>query len=96
MQGTAATLQLRSQLDLTAAAPLAKELLGMRGSDVIIDASGVERVGAQVLQVLASAMETWRSDLQQIEIENPSKPFLDALQTMGLISLVQYNTKAQP
>ncbi len=93
--GGAATLTLRSQLDITAASPLAKELLSLRGSDVVIDGSKVERLGAQVVQVLASAIRTWSHDMAQIEIKNPSHAFLEGLRIMGIQSLSTHQTEAQ-
>ena len=46
---------LDSVLDLRAAAPLADEFKARRGADINIDASNVERLGAQCAQVLLSA-----------------------------------------
>ncbi|MET3853472.1 hypothetical protein ABIE40_000561 [Rhizobium sp. OAE497] len=39
------TLNLAAVLDLNEATALRDKLLSMRGSDIVIDASGVERVG---------------------------------------------------
>ena len=57
-----ASVVLAPVLDLKAAAPLADELIALRGSDLVIDGSGVQRVGAQCLQVLLAARRTWAAD----------------------------------
>jgi chemotaxis protein CheX len=57
-----AVVKLPRQLDLNAAAPLAQELSALRGREISLDASEVERVGAQCAQVLLSAQATWRVD----------------------------------
>ncbi|MNE37392.1 hypothetical protein D3C77_226940 [compost metagenome] len=49
-------------LDLRAAAPLKAELMAARGQALTLDASAVERLGGQGLQVLLSAIRTWRAD----------------------------------
>ena len=69
---------------MRASGPLAGELLSARGSDVILDASAVERLGTQCLQVLLSAAATWRSDGACLSIEEPSPAFCDALALAGL------------
>lgn len=71
-------------MDITAASPLAGEILLHRGKDVTLDASGVERMGAQCLQVLLSAAFTWSHDGMHLEVANPSRQFAEALETAGL------------
>jgi chemotaxis protein CheX len=58
----AAALRLPQVLDLNAAAPLAAELMSHRGRPIEIDASAVDRLGAQCVQVLLAARKTWDSD----------------------------------
>ena len=55
-------------LDLKAAAPLADELIALRGTDITIDGTGVQRVGAQCLQVLLAARRTWAADRAEFVI----------------------------
>lgn len=55
-------------LDLKAVAPLADELIALRGYDVTVDGAGVQRVGAQCLQVLLAARRTWAADQVEFAI----------------------------
>jgi chemotaxis protein CheX len=79
-----ARVVLAPQLDLTAATPLARELLPLRGRDVVIDASKVERVGVQCVQVLLSAAATWHADMMGIDLDHASPAFQQGLKTLGL------------
>lgn len=79
-----AAIGLPAVMDITAAGPLASEILLHRGKDLTLDASGVERMGAQCLQVLLSAATTWSHDGMQLEVTGPSQPFTDALETAGV------------
>jgi chemotaxis protein CheX len=78
------TITLDPILDLKAATPLAESLLAHRGSDLAFDAGRVERLGAQSLQVLLSAIATWQADGRAIEFAEASTAFLDALNLFGL------------
>lgn len=80
----AGSMTLPSELDIKAAIPLATELLALRGRDVAIDASQIERVGAQCLQVLLSAAATWHADGADFTLSEPSAPFSDAVRLAGL------------
>ncbi|HVY35565.1 MAG TPA: STAS domain-containing protein [Caulobacteraceae bacterium] len=71
-----AAVQLSPVLDLTAAAALAAELLPYRGRPLSIDASQVQRLGGQCLQVLLSAEHTWQADGAAFAIADPSDRFL--------------------
>jgi chemotaxis protein CheX len=79
----AAQVRLGSVLDLNAAAPLAAELLAARGRDLEIDASAVERLGAQCLQVLLSARATWEADGAGFAVVGPSPEFSLVLDLLG-------------
>ena len=70
-------------LEMTAAGPLHKELLGRRGHPVTLDASPVRRIGGQCLQVLLSAQATWSADGAAFQIIDPSPEFADGLALMG-------------
>lgn len=83
--GTAASasIKLASELDIKAAAPLAAELNATRGRDLRLDASRIERIGGQCLQVLLSAAATWATDGAELTVEEPSPAFIDAIGTAG-------------
>ena len=55
-------VSLAAVLDLNEAAALRGKLMGLRGSNVVIDASGVERIGALCVQVIMAAAKTWNED----------------------------------
>lgn len=78
------TLTLPAILDLKAAAPLAERLLAARGSTLTLDASAVERMGGQCLQVLLSAVSTWKADGASLSIAEPSAGFTAGLSLLGL------------
>jgi chemotaxis protein CheX len=82
--GTSERISLPPVMDITAAAPLTNEFLLHRGKDVTIDASAVERVGGQCLQVLLSAAATWSHDGMELDLATPSTNFTEALETAGL------------
>jgi chemotaxis protein CheX len=78
------TVVLPNILDLKAAGPLTEKLLPLRGHDLLIDASQVERVGGQCLQVLISAASTWQADGATADILNPSDGFVEGLAALGM------------
>ncbi len=77
-------LELPAVLDLKAAAPLAGEFITRRGAELSVDASRVERLGAQCLQVLISAAMTWKSDELPLSIVDASPAFIEGLRRLGL------------
>lgn len=84
MNANARTYALSEVLDLKAALPLAEGLLAQRGSELMIDASRVERLGAQSLQILLSAISTWHADGYSLEFVDPSEPFMQGLALFGI------------
>lgn len=92
--GKAATggITLPNELDIKAAAPLAAELIAARGRDLTLNASQIERVGAQCMQVLLSAAATWNADGAEFRLEEPSPAFVDAVQTAGL-DMTQFSAR---
>jgi len=76
-------MHLPQVLDLPAAQALAADLMARRGGPARIDASGVQRLGAQALQVLLAARKTWASDGQDLIVCNPSTDFIEALDLFG-------------
>ncbi|MER2534201.1 MAG: STAS domain-containing protein, partial [Rhizobiaceae bacterium] len=71
---------------------LAEELLrlpepalrGARRGPVSLDASLVERLGGQCLQVLLSAATTWAQEGEALSVSCPSENFLADLGLLGL------------
>ena len=78
---------LNDTLDLRAAGPLAADLLARRGQDVAIDASAVQRVGGQCLQVLLSARMTWAADGLAFRVVTPSPEFTEGVALLGAADL---------
>lgn len=70
-------------LDLRAAASLKESLLAVRGEDVVLDASEVQRLGGQCLQVLLSAKRTWGVDGRIFTISPQSQSFATSLKLFG-------------
>lgn len=87
----AITFTLPDELDIRAAIPLAAQLGTMRGADLTLDLSQVERVGAQCLQVLLSAAATWEADGAELVLHQPSPAFTEAVTIAGL-DLSQFAT----
>jgi chemotaxis protein CheX len=83
-EASSGPLQLPETLDLVAARPLAQMLIERRGADIVIDASSVQRVGAQCVQVLLSAASTWTADGHSLAIVNRSPGLVDGLQLLGI------------
>lgn len=81
---TAPVLDLPEVLDLKAAAPLAIAFLERRGAEIVVDASRVEKLGGQCLQVLLSAAFTWKADEVPFGVVAASAGFLDGLALLGI------------
>jgi chemotaxis protein CheX len=77
------TVQLPEALDLPAAVPLAEQLLGCVGEDLVIDARAAQRLGASCLQVLLAAARTWKAEGNSVSLESPSDRFLEDLRLLG-------------
>jgi chemotaxis protein CheX len=78
------SLKLVSVLDLNEASVLHGQLTNMRGSDVQIDASGVERLGVQCVQVLMAAAAAWEEDKKTFVFEKVSDAFRKTMQLIGI------------
>jgi chemotaxis protein CheX len=85
-------LRLPEVLDMTCAGPLTESLLALRGAELVIDASGVQRVGAQCAQVLMAAIATWQADNLVLDLTDPSSEFHDAFSLLG-IGLAEITTE---
>jgi chemotaxis protein CheX len=77
-------LELPAVLDLKAATPLTVEFLTARGRPIEVDASHVERLGGQCLQVLLCAANSWKIDESPFAIINPSSDFIEGLARLGV------------
>lgn len=78
------TLSLAPVLDLNEATALHGKLMSLRGSNVAIDASAVERVGALCLQVLLAAAKCWDEDKQSFTFHKVSDAFTKTTQLVGV------------
>ena len=77
-------LELPPVLDLVAASTLLEAFLENRGKALAVDGAGVQRLGAQCLQVLLAARAAWAADGQSLAVENFSEDFLAALELLGV------------
>ena len=91
---SAAVLRLGQVLDLNAAGPLAHASLALRGRAVEVDASAVEWLGAQCLQVLLSARATWDADGAAFSVVTPSNEFTSTLALLGAPIDQHFNPRA--
>lgn len=80
----AKTLSLDNVLDLNAAGSLHSKLMELRGSDIVIDASSVERVGALCIQVLMSASKTWEEEKHSLTFSQMSDALMKTMQLSGV------------
>ncbi|MCY1664744.1 STAS domain-containing protein [Rhizobium sp. SL86] len=78
------SLKLVSVLDLNEASVLHGQLTNMRGKDLSIDASGVERVGVQCVQVLMAAANAWEEDKKKFVFDKVSDAFGKSMQLIGI------------
>lgn len=77
-------LELPAVLDLRAAKPLADALLALRGRPLTVDASRVEKLGGQCVQVLLSAARTWDAQGGDLKVADASPAFVSGLRILGL------------
>lgn len=78
------TLKLSPVLDLNEAAVLHSKLQELRGSPLEIDASAVQRLGVQCVQVLVAACKRWQDDGVSISVSNGSDAFDKTLKLIGI------------
>lgn len=82
--GSAHILKLNPVLDLNEAVGLHGQLLAMRGRDILIDASDVQRCGTPCAQVLMSAARTWSEDQKSYRLTGISDAFGKTMQLIGI------------
>lgn len=78
------SLSLAPVLDLNEATALRDKLMALKGSNLSIDASAVERIGALCAQVLMAGAKTWEADKRAYAFANASEPFLKTMQLIGI------------
>ena len=78
------SFKLSTVLDLNEASNLHGKLMSMRGKDLVIDASGVERVGVQCAQVLVAGVRAWEEDKKSFLVEKASDAFQKTMQLIGI------------
>ena len=78
------TLKLSPVLDLNEATTLHGKLMSMRGSNIAIDASEVERLGVQCAQVLIAGARAWQADKKTYAVEKSSDAFAKTMQLIGI------------
>ncbi|MDL2401416.1 STAS domain-containing protein [Rhizobium mayense] len=78
------TISLAAVLDLNEASTLRGKLVGLRGSHIVIDASGVERIGALCVQVIMAAAKTWNEDKLSFTFSKVSDAFQKTMQLIGV------------
>lgn len=59
------------------------ELVQRRGADLDLEASQVDRFGAQALQLVLSAFSTWREDGFRLRLLDPSPAVQTAFDQLG-------------
>ena len=78
------SLKLSAVLDLNEASVLHGKLMSMRGSDIVLDASSVERVGVQCAQVLVAGVKAWETDKKSFLVEKASDAYQKTMQLIGI------------
>ncbi|MEQ8305077.1 MAG: STAS domain-containing protein [Hoeflea sp.] len=77
-------LKLPEVLDLNAASRLHEQVLSHKGENLELDASHVNRVGAQCMQILLSAAQSWQADKQSFKVVEASDAYIKTLQLLGI------------
>lgn len=79
-----AVYPLPARLDLSAAGPLARDLLSRRGASLTLRADAVTHLGTPGLQVLLAARRSWREDGHRLIVDGPSPSLVQHLALFGL------------
>ena len=78
------TIELPKRLGLQTVPELVEQIKEHRGSDLVLDASGVSTLGALGLQALLCVSRAWADDGQKLEIKEMSGPMKAQLANFGL------------
>lgn len=81
---TAKKLTLEKVLDLNEATSLHGKLMALRGANVNIDGSAVERAGALCVQVLMAAAKTWEDEKHSFTFSKVSDALGKTMQLIGV------------
>jgi chemotaxis protein CheX len=82
--GATKKLSLEKVLDLNEASALHGKLMALRGSNVAVDGSVVEKAGALSIQVLMSAAKTWEEDKLSFTFSKMSDALSKTMQLIGV------------
>jgi anti-anti-sigma regulatory factor len=80
----AAPVTLPARLDSAAAVQLARTLSDRQGADVVLDAAGVDLLGAKAMQTLLVAAAAWRAAGSDLSVINISPGARAQLADLGL------------
>ena len=78
-----AIVRLRPVLNVTSAMATARQFLELRGRNIRVDASQVQHLGGQTVQILLSACRSWAEDGNAFAIAECSEKFIDDLKLFG-------------
>ena len=76
-------LVLPGRMDASTLPETHADLVRRRGGDLDIDASQVDRFGAQALQLMLSSFATWREDGFRLRLLDPSPTVRTAFDQLG-------------
>ena len=88
---TALVIDLACDLDLSVAGELKDQLLdAVHGdSDLVVDASSVERLTTPCVQILIAAARSLTEQGSGLVLKSPSEPFVSAFSDLGLSAVMQ-------
>jgi chemotaxis protein CheX len=76
-------LALPGRMDASTLPQTYADIVQHRGADLDLEASHVDRFGAQALQLVLSALATWKEDGFRLRILNPSEAIRTAFDQLG-------------
>lgn len=76
-------LALPARLDGANVGDVFADMSRLRGSDLVLDAADLERLGGLGLQLLLSARSTWAADGRSLSLANVTDALRDAFAAMG-------------
>lgn len=78
-----ARFELPAKLDTASVPALVEALRARQGSDLALEASALEHIGALALQALIVAANDWQDGGHRLSFENPSEALRDQLRVLG-------------
>ncbi len=81
-------------LNTQGAYQLLADIRAARGKDIEIDASQVRHLGAQAVQILVSAKQSWGAAKNTFSILQPSLEFRQSVDALGGTDLLDVETAA--